>query len=440
MRLGLGLGIGGQRYVPSFDQILADGNTLGRWRYNEFEDVPQRLSFVSTNEAYVDLGTDTLSFANGQSDFSIIAYLKDNGSANNTNHFEFGDNLLVRLQYSTGYGVRLSMYDGSYHGVLSTIENTSGWCLFVCTLEVSTKRMTYWVNGQYVGEDFLNNLIYVHNQTNTLGKGSGAPYFTDCEIGKVAVCNYVLSSTQIQSLTPANIINTTPIHFWDFHEGSGAALEDVVGGVDGIIQNATWEAWEFGQLTDLSGNGAHMTAPTTVAPPTLSPDSVSFNGVDNLLTTGDIGLVHPVTVYLVVKQNTWGSTNTIISSSFVETNNGSELRIMQYISDPQLSMSSSNYAFLDENVIGVKQCLIMYRATSDGWLMKNNDEDTKTLPGNLVTSAPDGIILGSAFNGSTYFRFANLEFYEMILRQGEDSVNDIAAIYQYLKYKYSITE
>jgi hypothetical protein len=217
-------------------------------------------------------------------------------------------------------------------------------------------------------------------------------------------------------------------------------LEDVIGGVDGTIQNATWEAREFGQLTDLSGNGAHMTAPATVTPPTLSPDSVSFNGVDNLLTTGDIGLAHPVTVYLVVKQNAWSSTDCIIASP---NHDGYQVRIMQYISYPQLTMSSYSYSYLDENVIGAKQCLTMYRAASNGWLMLNNNYDTKTGPGVLDPDPPIGLILGGSANeGETpgYRRYSDIEFYEMIIRQGEDSVNDIAAIYQYLKYKYSITE
>jgi hypothetical protein len=440
MRLGFGLGLGGQKYVPSFDQILADGNTLGRWRYNEFEDVPQRLSFVSTNEASVYLGADTLSFANGQSDFSIIAYLKDNGSVDDTNAslIEFADNLLIRIRFSSTDGLLFLIYDGAYHTITSSPAATSGWCMIVCTLEVATKRMTYWVNGQYIGENFLSNLNFIIDRGNAFNKNSYGPIYSDCEIGKVAICNYVLSSTQIQSLTPANIINTSPIHFWDFHEGSGAALEDIVGDVDGTIQNATWEAREFGQLTDLSGNGAHMIAPATVSPPTLSPDSVSFNGVDNALTTGDIGLAHPVTVYLVVKQNMWVSVNTIISawaSGF-----GVGLRIMQYISDPQLTISYEDYSFLDENVIGAKQCLITYRAASDGWLMLNNNYDTKTGPGTLNPTTLNGIVLGGAPSAlPNYSLFSNIEFYEMIIRQGEDSVNDIAAIYQYLKYKYSIT-
>ena len=438
MRLGFGLGLGAQKYVPSFDQIIADGNTLGRWRYNEFEDVPQRLSFVSTNEAYVDLGADTLSFANGQSNFSIIAYLKHNGTANNKSYFEFGDNLMVTLRSDSDLGIYYTIYDGSHHTIYSTLENTRGWCMVVCTLDVSTKRMTYWVNEQYIGETFINNLNYIDNHLNLFSSGWGPDRKNqDCEIGKVAICNYVLSSTQIQSLTPANIINTTPIHFWDSHEGSGPTFGDIVGGVDGTIQNATWEAREFGQLTDLSGNGAHMIAPATVAPPTLSPDSISFNGVDNVLTTGDVGWAHPVTVYLVVKQNTWGVASRIIGSY---TSGGFSLRIFQYDISPKITINTAPFIYLDENVIGAKQCLTTYRATSDGWLMLNNNYDTKTGSGGFYTDPPLGVTLGGCYvTLPNYAFFSNIEFYEMIIRQGEDSVNDIAAIYQYLKYKYSIT-
>jgi hypothetical protein len=437
MRLGLGLGIGGQRYVPSFDQIIADGNTLGRWRYDSFEEVPQHLAFVSTNEAYVDLGADTLSFANGQSDFSIIAYLKDDGSGYNAMIFEFADNLPVRVRYSLTYGIYFEIYDGEYHTIYSTLENTSGWCMVVCTLEIATKRMTYWVNGQYIGETFLNNLNFIINRSNYLGKDYPDTYYSDCKIGKVAICDYVLTDSQIQSLTHPNIINTSPIHYWDFHEGTGTALEDVVGGVDGTIVNATWGDRVFGQLTDLSGNDAHMTVPATTSAPTLNPDHISFNGVNDVLTTGNTGWEHPLMVYIVVNQNTWGIGKIVMGSHYGSY--GPSLRIMQYGAFPDITMSYSNHSYLEENVIGVKQCLIQYREASDGWMMKNNNEETKTLPGTLYSGAPQGLIFGGVFNGSEYDRFTDIDFYEMIIRQGEDSANDITAIYQYLNFKYSIT-
>jgi hypothetical protein len=222
--------------LPSGIEKIYIGSTL---YYQKAASTQYGLSFDGIN-SMVTLGTGNLSdIFNGSTDFTITAYCYTEMTGNayvNT----FREHLEVDIYVASG-GYSFRMKDGSTHSVDATAGQSSGWCVLAGTFNHATNQMRFLINGAPIGTATITTPSYVKGMSDAFSQSYGAGYTFDGIIANFAIYNTLLNDTQIGGLSGKDVISgANLLHHWDFQDGAGDTLTDIIGGVNGAISNCAW--------------------------------------------------------------------------------------------------------------------------------------------------------------------------------------------------------
>lgn len=191
-------------------------------------------------DSIISLGTGNLSdIFNGTTDFTITAYVNMSMTGNayvNT----FREHIEVDFYVASG-GYSFRMKDGSTHSIDATSGQSSGWCVLAGTFNYTTNQMRFLINGTVIGTATITTPSYVKGLSDSFSTTGGTGYTLDGTIANFAVYNTLLNDTQIQGLSGKDVIaGANLLHHWNFQDGSGTQLTDVIGSANGTLTNCTW--------------------------------------------------------------------------------------------------------------------------------------------------------------------------------------------------------
>jgi len=179
---------------------------------------------------------------------------------------------------------------------------------------------------------------------------------------------------------------------------------------------------------DKLGSGHDLLQATGTKQPLYQSTGILFDGVDNCMKTAAFTLNQPEIIYLVFKSVTW--TN---DEYFIDGNANDSRVIYQRGATPQIAINAG--ALVNYNNAATIGSFHIMVAQFNGASSKLRINDT-TVTGNYGANNAGGITMGS--RASQLVQFSNVEFKEAIFRNAVDNASDEAAIYAYLKAKYSL--
>jgi hypothetical protein len=200
------------------------------------------LHFDGTND-YVNCGN--ASSLNITGSITVEAWI----NADTWNANSWGGTIVSKDNTNqTGYALRcgnngmLSFVIGSggaWHEVLSAaVMSTGRWNYVVGVYDGAT--MSIYVNGVLAGQQSLTGSIGVSALSMYVGNSPGFPTrFFDGKIDEVRLFNVARTEAQIRSDMCNTLTGTETglVNYWQFNNGSGTTLSDVVGSSTGTLTN-----------------------------------------------------------------------------------------------------------------------------------------------------------------------------------------------------------
>jgi flagellin-like protein len=241
---------------------------------------PQKTGISFEKGAYVDLGSRTAShIADGS--FTWSAWVKTDREGGgkeavvSANHADRSNNVLWFLCKPGCYAgddddqdARLAVHDGSFHrddGGGDGVVNDGDWHHIAVTLDDSTGRVTYYVDGSEVhsfttghriGSDDVMSLAQDSDNAD-YGFGTGTSDFLEGHLDEVRIYDRVLTPDEIEQLDQKSGIHLTgPKHFTDPASGDSLRLNGVDADVTGGSVTVYVEA-----DPDLDGTYEHQSDP-----------------------------------------------------------------------------------------------------------------------------------------------------------------------------------
>lgn len=210
---------------------------------------------------------------------------------------------------------------------------------------------------------------------------------------------------------------------------------DALTGGSGIPVTANLAAWfrfntgitvtgsGVSQWDDQSGNGRHLKQGTDANRPTKESDGViTFDGVDNLLRCDAFTLNQPETVYLLGRQITWTSVDTVMDGNTVNT-----LRLFQTGTTPQVQINAGSGVATNANWTlntYIPLAVVINGANS---LIHVNGSAATT--GNAGAGNMGGFTLGAGGNSTA---FANIQVKEVAIYSAAHDATTRQQIMDYL--------
>jgi hypothetical protein len=181
-----------------------------------------------TIEAWINANTWRTNYEDG----TIVG--KDNGTAGYV--LRCGNNGRLDFNFHN---------DPDNHEVLSEpIMSTGVWTHVAGVSDGST--FSIYINGKLARQQANSGPIGVSSQSLLIGNSPGYPTrFFDGKIDEVRIWNVARTAAQIQSdmLNTLAGTETGLVSYWQFNDGSGTTLTDVVGLSNGTLQNMTNANW-----------------------------------------------------------------------------------------------------------------------------------------------------------------------------------------------------
>lgn len=178
------------------------------------------------------------------------------------------------------------------------------------------------------------------------------------------------------------------------------------------------------QWDDTSGNGRHLLQATDTNQPAVQADgSILFDGADNFLKCDAFTLNQPATGYILFKQITWTSLDTVFDG-----NSNDDFALIQSGSSPNLAFFAG--AALNTNpdlaldTYGVISCV----ANGVSGAVQTNL--SAAVDGNSGADSPAGFTLGSRGGGAD--RYANIQVKEVIVYAAAHDAATRARVIRYL--------
>jgi flagellin-like protein len=244
------------------DDSLADHDAYDRGAPGVFGGTsihfePQKTDISFEKGAYVDLGSRTAShIADGSFTWSAWVRTDREGGGKeaivSANHADRSNNILWFLCKPGCYAgddddqdARLAVHDGSFHrdtGGGDGVVNDGDWHHIAITLDDSTGRVTYYVDGTEVhsfttghriGSDDVMSLAQDSDNAD-YGFGTGTSDFLEGHLDEVQIYDRVLTPDEIEQLDQQSGIHVTGVkHFVDPASGDSLRLNGVDAGVSG---------------------------------------------------------------------------------------------------------------------------------------------------------------------------------------------------------------
>jgi hypothetical protein len=199
------------------------------------------LNFDGTND-YVDCGNAS---SLNVSKITIEAWI----NADTWNANSYGGTI-VSKDNTNGFGYSLRCgnngmlsfvigVSGGWHELLSgAVMQTGRWNYVVGVYDGS--NMSIYVNGVRAGQQYITGSIAVSSQSLLIGNSPGYPTrFFDGKIDEVRLFNVARTEAQIRSDMCNTLTGTETglVNYWQFNNGSGTTLTDVVGSSTGTLTN-----------------------------------------------------------------------------------------------------------------------------------------------------------------------------------------------------------
>lgn len=186
------------------------------------------------------------------------------------------------------------------------------------------------------------------------------------------------------------------------------------------------------RVKQLNGNHLGTLYPfVTTAMPLWTSDGVVFNGVNSGMRSNRFTYATPQMVYLVVKQVTWTSLDSIISAAEVDN----AMLLQQRGTTPGLKIFGGITTSDQNNNLPLDTWGIV-RACFNGESSSFQINETAQMTGNYGSTTANGIVLGAnRFNAD---KFSNIIVKEAIFRSVADDAATQTKIYNYLSNKYGV--
>ena len=179
---------------------------------------------------------------------------------------------------------------------------------------------------------------------------------------------------------------------------------------------------------DVLASGHDLKQGNILLRPTLEADGVLFNGSGDFIVTDTFVLGQPVMIYCIVRMETWTDWD-YISDGF--TVNGGAI-IQENVSPKVCLYAGSQSGFAAGLTVG---SFGIVRALFNGANSKLIVNAGVPVTGNFGAGTMAGISLGGKSDGNSP---AHVTIKEYIARAVDEAAADEAAIYAYLKAKYSL--
>lgn len=179
---------------------------------------------------------------------------------------------------------------------------------------------------------------------------------------------------------------------------------------------------------DKLGSGHDLIQATGTNKPVWSSSGIIFDANDNRMQTATFTLNQPVFIYMVMRQVNWSDGERIFDG-FTDLGG----TFYQRTSTPRVAMYAGGYVESDDLVVGEWSIvrLLFYGASS-----KIIVDSHAPVTGNVGSNNMAGFTL--ADRGSLDGYCPGIDVKEIIIRNVSDSAGDEAAIFAYLKLKYSL--
>lgn len=177
------------------------------------------------------------------------------------------------------------------------------------------------------------------------------------------------------------------------------------------------------QWADQSGNARHLLQATATNQPTLEADnSITFDGVDNFMKCDPFTLAQPFTIYWLLKQITWTSSDCIFDGNTALTG-----AMLQSGTTPALRLFGS--AGVGNNTNLALDTYGVVVGVGNGASSLTQINNTAPVTGDMGTGDPGGHTLGARGNAST---FANIQAKEGILYAAAHDAATRSRVIRYL--------
>lgn len=212
----------------------------------------------------------------------------------------------------------------------------------------------------------------------------------------------------------------TPPILWD---GNSVAWFDMA---KNITKDGSNRISEWGDYSE-SGHPLLQAGADSIKP-VLTADGVLFDGVDDYLKCASFTLNQPEFIYIVFRQLSWTRYEQIFDG-----NGNSTGYLMQDAATPDLKISAGTQSGVISPTLNT---FVIVRALFNGASSKLILNDGTPVTGNFGAANMMGFTLG--VKGSASSGFSHCEVKEAIIRKIADTAPNEAAIYNYLKDKYSL--
>ena len=166
-----------------------------------------------------------------------------------------------------------------------------------------------------------------------------------------------------------------------------------------------------------------LQATGTNQPLWVSPGTIRFDGIDNFLKTAAFTWNQPEMIYIIVKQITWTSLDTIFDG-----NSTSYFRLYQNTLSPNMSFISGGAVISTDPDLTLNEWGII-RVLASGANSKIITNNNIAITGNAGKWAAGGFTLGT--RGNTTGNYSNIEVKDIVCCDQDDAANE-AEIYAFL--------
>ena len=155
--------------------------------------------------------------------------------------YSFGGSSDTRIRIQNTGVLNYAPFNNTVNNYLfSPVLSTNTIHEFVVIRDKSN-GMSLYVNGVLVDSNNATGNALSRSDQDAIGRHLTAADRFNGNIYDIKLYNTVITNQQAIDLSSGLSITTTPFAHWDFSDGSGTTLTDIVGNNNGTIVGATWE-------------------------------------------------------------------------------------------------------------------------------------------------------------------------------------------------------
>ena len=182
-------------------------------------------------------------------------------------------------------------------------------------------------------------------------------------------------------------------------------------------------------VDDLSGNSPDIVQATGAAQPKFTESGILFDGSNDYMTMANADLDQPLSIYLVIKQESW-----VLNGCIMDGQAQNSCKLYQHTSTPGLGVYVTNTSGNNTNAPIGQFVVVTIKSNTTLNSFQINDTEAVTWEGSTNMNA---LSLGRKPAGTPYY--SNFRLKELIIRLGTDDAGTTSAIKTYLKARNNVT-